>query len=361
MSTPSKLVSKCNRKRSRVSSVPVKSSKKIKMISHHIISPPNGQHERVWDLGITPTRPPRDHREMDWPPMYISQEEWANIDRLAETYTASAQAPTSTAEPSTATPPATPTEPSTPSPQSSAEPSTVAAVPTTSPAGPSAAASPGGPDHKIRSEQNRLLSERTFHLTKSGNKVVIVGVDPLAYNEPTVKILSRNNVDAVSFSAYEFEDFMTALPMILSKVEDVEARGDDSSYNVIAELSYHDAVMWPNRVVQLKRMSESIHLAEETLKTFSILGIHILTILRELNESERSHPRFHQFAADLAYKVVDEKLDVLSDDKVWEVIGEKYDNNYLVVELFTKFPHSLNQEVTRLVDHMLTYNNYDFY
>lgn len=206
-----------------------------------------------------------------------------------------------------------------------------------------------------------MLDERTLHLTKSGSKAVCIGVDPLTYNEPTVRI--RGSGCAASFNMCEFQELVTELPRIMSQIRDEAERGpDDRFYRVIGVLNCYDAVLRSRRVVKFKHNSgsepENVYLAEDTLKTLLQLGAHILEVLRQLKE--RDYPRFCVFTTDLAYIVMDEKLDFLTDERVYKVIEDKYNNDYLAIELYTKYHNSIVKEVSRLVDHMLTFNNYDF-
>lgn len=374
-----------NRKRVRVKSVPVKSTKRVKILSHYVINPAQCTNSQFsWEFNKrnqTPEAVTLNQPEAEWEPLDITSEEWAKIDKasteayIAKSPAAAPQAVTleitpeqrvigklsttandSNSSASTFTPPGVPVMNS----------ESLPVFAQTPPGRPSTAASiSSGPQgsSRTRAEQTRLLDEKTLLLTKSGSKLVTVGVDPLAYNEPTVRMLNQKTRTGASFTKYEFEQLITALPRILSQIEDTEVV--DGVHKIIGELKSHDALLLPNRVVKFRNVSsaedESVYLAEESLRTLLRLSSHLLTVLREMKESESFFPKLNQFAASLACTVFERKIDVLTDDIVYAEIAEKYNNDLLMVELYTKYYYSVHEEMWRLHDHMLNFNNYNFY
>lgn len=233
--------------------------------------------------------------------------------------------------------------------------------------GPKTIATEPEMDIKCKAEYGRLLEERTFLLTLSASKYIVTGLDPLGFNEPRLYIRHRVYSGYIGFDTKSFEDFLFCLPKLLDSIEDVPEEQDEDPYKVIMQLNSYDVLLLPHKVVKFRNNSyptsayHSMCLALDTLKVFTRMGNHFLKQLHELQGRKALFPMMEYFAADVATKVVRENGGVLSDDCAWAVIKDIYNDDFNAHDLYTRFYHHMRREITRIVDHMQTYNNDNYF
>lgn len=210
-------------------------------------------------------------------------------------------------------------------------------------------------DNRCDAETLRLLDERRFPLTRSGSKYTSIGVDPIPFNEPVLRIRQRMTSGHISFDITEFEEFLAKLDEILNSIEDV----DSPSGKTIASLKTYDVILLPHRVIKFSNGSDSnLCLVVDTLRVFTYMGRLFLSQLYELKKRVRQFHQFEFFAVNLATATVRASEERLNEQIVFKVISELYSNSFSIYEMYSKFYYHVHREVAKIVSHMQERNTF---
>lgn len=224
-------------------------------------------------------------------------------------------------------------------------------------------------DTKSKAEVGRLLGERTFLLAPDGSKYIAIGINPIPFNEPELQIRHRVLSDYISFSQSELGQFIDCLPQLLKSIEeeeDVTHEENEEQYEIIVKLESYDVMLLPHRTVKFRPISmpscsfDNMCLAFDALKVFTRMGDHFLSQLHELKRRKTLFPSIDYFARELADRLVRFNSGGWSDSYAYDMIQQQYNNNFAAYDLYTRYYNHIQKEVSRMVCHMQTYNDYNF-
>lgn len=203
----------------------------------------------------------------------------------------------------------------------------------------------------LKREKGRLNDCKEFPLTNSGSKMLSVGINPLAENEPTVKIVNSNGTSYIRFNIEEFAELIEKLPTIIDEIKAIHQTRDGSNEELVMILTSYNVFLKPNNMAQFRPLcyGDTMYLAKDTLKRLLFISSHIHDILDTLNTA-KNHDSYAAFD-DIVQHII-EMLNECShlsfDDVITDVIHQMSDPT--LYELYSKFYVTIKHRVTETVN-----------
>ncbi|KXZ75883.1 uncharacterized protein LOC135265575 [Tribolium castaneum] len=217
----------------------------------------------------------------------------------------------------------------------------------------------------VINEKFRLIHEVVYPITKSGSKLLSIGVKPLHDFVPLLKIHNPELTSAISFSIETFEEFLKEMSKIFESREEEDEEVEEISVpegQMLCMLSGYVVVVCRYNTLQFipsqPSVYKGIYLSLNTIKTVVNMGEHLLNLLHARRIQYKFYPCYDSFINNVALDVMENGCKNLSQ-KLYDIIKNRYEQNATLYEIVLKLPMNVKTAVEGRIQYYRENNDYN--